>query len=155
MNIHVFLDKSAKFMISLRVIRSKKYSIIRYWCCKKSSFVCRIIVEQFHGMKLMQCERDRTIFINEYTKSAKFTIPLSVIIQYRCKKFSFVCKIIVEQFLGMKLMQCERDRTVLLMNIHIFLDKSAKFTIPLGVIKSTKRSIIRYWCCKKSSFVEL
>ena len=35
-------------------------------------------------------------------------------------------------------MQCERDRAVLLMNIHVFLDKSAKFTIPLDVIRSTK-----------------
>ena len=78
MNIHVFLDKFTKFTISLGVIRSTKCSIIRY-CCKKSSFVCRIIVEQFHGMKLMQCERDRTIFINEYMKSVKFTIPLGVI----------------------------------------------------------------------------
>ena len=53
--------KSAKFTIPLGVIRSKKHSIIRYWCCKKSSFVCRI-VEQFHRMKLMQSG-----FINEYT----------------------------------------------------------------------------------------
>ena len=36
-------------------------------------------------------------------------------------------------------MQCDRNRAVLLMNIHVFLDKSAKFMMPLGVIRSKNR----------------